>query len=78
MKRTALLLLSSAAALSSTVTAQVPQPVKADTPAEALASIPNLNTLIASPTSEMAPVWARLLETGQSDLPVTIFHLNVA
>jgi hypothetical protein len=45
--------------VASSAAAQVPQPVKADTPAEALASIPNLNTLISNTTSEMAPVLER-------------------
>jgi hypothetical protein len=35
------------------------QPVKADTPAEALAAVPNLNSLISNTTSELAPVLER-------------------
>ena len=64
MKRIALLALI----VSSSAAAQIPNgsqptaskaPVKADTPAEALASVPNLNTLISNTTSELAPVIER-------------------
>src|SRR4051812_9577533 len=64
MKRIALLALITA----STAAAQIPNgsqpvasknPVKASTPAEALASVPNLNTLISNTTSELAPVLER-------------------
>ncbi|HET9425539.1 MAG TPA: DUF885 family protein [Gemmatimonadaceae bacterium] len=54
MKKTllAFLVVSSAGAQSSA-------PVKADTPAEALASVPSLNTLVSNTTSELAPVIER-------------------
>jgi hypothetical protein len=52
MQSTALLVLI----LASTAAAQSAQPVKADTPAEALASVPNLNTLVSTTESELAPV----------------------
>ena len=71
MKRNALL----APLVASTAAAQIPNgsqpaaskaPVKADTPAEALASVPNLNTLISNTTSELAPVLERYSADLQS------------
>ena len=71
MKRTALLVVFAASA----ATAQIPNgsqpaaskaPVKADTPAEALASVPNLNSLISNTTSELAPVLERYSADLQS------------
>src|SRR3954469_857147 len=64
MKRTALL----AVLAASVAGAQIPNgsqpvasrdPVKANSAAEALASVPNLNTLISNTTSELAPVLER-------------------
>src|SRR5687768_16371029 len=52
-------LLAAALLTASTAAAQSPQPVKADTPAEALASVPNLNALVSNTTSELAPVLER-------------------
>ena len=71
MKRTALLALF----VASVAGAQIPNgsqpmasrdPVKANTAAEALASVPNLNTLISNTTSELAPVIERYTADLQS------------
>lgn len=63
MKRILFLALVTASpAFAQIATSQPPAstaPVKADTPAEALASVPNLNTLISNTTSELAPVIER-------------------
>ena len=53
MKRLSLLALLAVSA------AHAQQPLKAATPAEALASVPNLNTLISNTESELAPVIER-------------------